>query len=142
MAYLRTVFIVLLTYAMACRGGAVNPQQQADKLIAAWQAVAIAQEFVRKNGYTKAPGSPPLQPESIEFLPPERWAEFRHGKLMPVAYGYRRGRRGGEPGWTVVFEFRPLPNSATGRAVTMDEFGKNAQIEHVDFLLDAVEVKL
>ena len=120
-----------------------NPRVE-NRALSASEAVEMAERFIRDNGYTNYTPPPwrTLVPESIEFLPPEEWREFREDTLHRRAYGYSRGGRRGT-GWTVVFRHkrRGAPTE-TGRAVTMDLDGADIRIEHSDFFLSAVETKL
>jgi len=134
---------------VACFSVAGCAHASANGRLSASAAVARAEEFIRVNGYTKAPLSPlhELTPESLEFWGPDEMATHRHDSLQPQAYGYAKGRRGpnGATGWTVVFcptRSDGDEKRATGRAVTMNEDGANMRVEHVDFFLDAVDKRL
>ena len=101
------------------------PPRLAKGTIDARQAVAIAERFVRENGYTDfVPDDLRcLVPESIEFSrEPRNWLKGRHNQLKPQAVGFRKGSRNDREGWTVGFELVDPTNvtPATGRAVTMD----------------------
>jgi hypothetical protein len=95
--------------------------------LSAEEAVALAEAFVRKIGYSDSP------PERIEGLSADEWeyANSWRNYLQPRAFGYKHeGKRG--PGWTVIFchtakfeEREPL-----GRAVTMNEDGSDIRLEH------------
>jgi hypothetical protein len=109
--------------------------------ISGLDAVALAEKFVKDNGYTAAPPLAPqdLTLESIERVPSrEDLAEARHDSLQPRAYGYGLHGRG----WIVVFCWKSIPEDEVGRAVTMYEDGSRIRMEHKDAILSVVEVKL
>lgn len=106
------------------------------------QAVRAAEEFIVLNGYTDLPPTKDvakLSYESIEWEPDTgKMLERRRNTLERPAYGYlARSRRGA--GWTVVFRFEKpsIRGGGSGRAVTMDSFGRGKRVEHVDFFLKA-----
>ena len=77
------------------------------------EAVLLAEEFVRNNGYTNAPALPPekLILESIERVPSrQELEEARHDSLQPKAYGYGPQGRG----WIVMFCFKAVPDDEAG----------------------------
>lgn len=131
--------LMLLLLTSCDRGG----QNIRRPLLKADDAVVKAEKFVRANGYTarKVWDTSALQPESIEFLPRHEWPSFRHNSLMPRACGWLSGRKGDEPGWTVVFRYshRLSARPDIGRAVTMDPDGSEIRIEHEDIALSAVQ---
>ena len=142
-----TAGLTALILLVGSHSGATPPQGSRPEIDGP-AAVAIAETFVRENGYTEAPALPPkrLTPESLEFEPREKWAQQRHNSLVGQAAGYLAGRRGGAKGWTVTFCYarpktvkEPRP---TGRAVTMDLTGSALQIEHVEIFLDAATTQL
>jgi len=100
------------------------------------QAVALAEQFIAQNGYTDLPpDKTKLAYETIEWeRDADRMLQQRHDTLERHAYGVLRGRKGGEPGWTVVFCYKAHCGSA-GRAVTMNLDGSEPRVEHVDFRL-------
>jgi hypothetical protein len=104
------------------------------------EAVDLAEQFIAQNGYTDLPpDKTKLSYETIEWESNvDRMLQERHDTLERRAYGVRRGRKGGKPGWTVVFRYKhPLDSQArsTGRAVTMNLDGSEPRVEHVDFVL-------
>jgi hypothetical protein len=142
----------VLTFAvgllsLACAAGVVDtarldPEER--------RIVALAEAFVRDNGYTNQPGRPSekLQGESLEFLRREEWPEQRRGTLESSAYGFKRFREGVH-GWFVLFCHDPTRRSSTGgsdrpsgRAVRVNPAGTRAAMMHQDFYLDAVDVRL
>ena len=139
-ADMRFFITLAIIFVVSCGENRANPA----RAITSDEAVSIAQSFVRANGYTThRPGRfETLAAEPIEFLPEDQWREFRHDTLVPRAYGYVRGRKRGEPGWTVVFAHRRPDALGLGRAVTMSRDGTEVQIEHESFILTAVEVTL
>jgi hypothetical protein len=105
------------------------------------EAVRIAEQFVRENGYTGLPPIDPatLQPEGIEYGDRDQWPAHRANTLLPVAKGIRRGAVNDPKGWTVGFAYvKPLRDTSIGRAVTMDEFGEHVRMQHQDFRLDSL----
>ena len=100
------------------------------------EAVALAEQFIAQNGYTDLPpDKTKLSYETIELESNvDRMLQQRHGTLERRAYGIVRGRKGGDPGWTVVFRYKGHTD-ATGRAVTMNLDGTEPRVEHVDFKL-------
>ena len=107
------------------------------------QAVAIAERFVRENGYTDFVPDDlrRLVPESIEFSRARNWLKDRHNTLKPQAVGFRKGSRNDREGWTVGFELVDPTNvtPATGRAVTMDAKGHRIRVEHMGFFLKGLD---
>ena len=104
-------------------------------------AMALAEEFVVENGYTDAaPDRIKRQPD----LEPIEWTsdrsemlERRYNTLRPRAIGAKPGRKGGEAGWSVAFDYsRELPGGRDNcRVVTMDSNGANIRIEHERWVL-------
>ena len=108
--------------------------------------VRIAERFVKQNGYTEftlsVESARHFTPESIEWTNDKiALLKQRHNTLQPRACGYAKKRKGGEPGWAVVFRYasdgRFAQNTKTGRAVTMNENGGAIRMEHVDAILKA-----
>ncbi len=103
-------------------------------------AVALAEKFVVRNGYTDAPPDQvkhDLDFESIEFAENrEEMLRQRRNTLRPRAIGVKRGRRSNKSGWSVAFDFTKSVDANPGscRVVTMDSDGSNIRIEHVDGL--------
>jgi len=100
------------------------------------EAVAFAEQFIAQNGYSDLPpDKTKLSCETIEWEGNvDRMLQERHDTLERHAYGVRRGRKGGDPGWTVVFRYKGHAG-ATGRAVTMNLDGSEPRVEHIDFFL-------
>jgi hypothetical protein len=105
--------------------------------IDAAQAVKIAEQFVRDNGYTDyiPPDTNKLVPESYERLGREDWIARRRNTLRPLALGYFEGARRDPSGWTVGFEYVEPSDRGLGRAVTMDERGGLLRMQHQDLRL-------
>ncbi len=107
------------------------------------QAVQAAERFIQRNGYTDlAPmkETSKLALESIEWTSDKkRILKQRHNTLERKAYGYARGTRWNKSGWTVVFRHieSDYADPKNGRGVTMDAYGRNMRVEHVDALLKA-----
>jgi len=104
------------------------------------EAVALAERFIAENGYTDLPpDKTKLFYESIEWESNvDKLLEQRHDTLERRAYGFRSGRKGGEPGWTIVFRYKYADDEqmrSAGRAVTMNLDGSKPRVEHVDFIL-------
>jgi hypothetical protein len=104
------------------------------------EAVAFAEQFIAQNGYTDMPpDKTKLSYETIEWESNvDRMLEERHDTLQRRAYGVVRSRKGGDPGWTIVFRYKGSSSRgarATGRAVTMKLDGSEPRVEHVDFFL-------
>lgn len=111
------------------------------------EAVRLAEEFIAQNGYTdlRADKSK-LAHETIEWTSNVGdILKQRHDTLARKAYGIVHGRKGGAAGWTVVFRYsHPASKQErrNGRAVTMNLDGSGLRVEHVDFILKYVELKL
>jgi hypothetical protein len=110
-------------------------------------AVRLAEEFVKRNGYTDAPGDEDTMiRESIEWEPDvKKILAQRRNTLEARAYGYAGFGKMGTVGWTVAF--RPVGEAKStkekmGRAVTMDEKFENLRLEHKSFPLANVSKKL
>ncbi len=104
------------------------------------QAIRFAEQFIAQNGYTDLPpDKTKLTYETIEWESNIRETlKYRHDTLERKAYGVVRGRKAGSAGWTVVFRFKhpaDLEERSLGRAVTMNLDGRDARVEHVDFIL-------
>ena len=135
------VFSVLLLFSAAV----VFPAQKQE--LSDVEAVRLAEAFVAQNGYTdlRADKSK-LAHETIEWTSNiDDMLKQRHDTLARKAYGIVHGRKGGAPGWTVVFRYsHPASKQERriGRAVTMNLDGSGLRVEHVDFILKYVERKL
>lgn len=116
------------------------------------KAVRIAEEFIKRNGYTDSPADRDnLSHETVEFYKDiDELLELRHNTLQPKAYGFLRTGKSNKKGWTVVFRFNRAAYknmsdenyNSLGRAVTMNEKFENLRVEHKDIFLKAAEVKL
>lgn len=116
------------------------------------KAFRIAEEFIKRNGYTDAPADKnDLSHETVEFYKNiDELLQLRHNTLQPKAYGFIRNGKLNKKGWTVVFRFNKSAYknmsdedyTSRGRAVTMNEKFENLRVEHKDIFLKAVEVKL
>ncbi|HEX9961054.1 MAG TPA: hypothetical protein VGB00_08980 [Pyrinomonadaceae bacterium] len=121
------------------------------------KAVRLAEEFIRRNGYTDAPADKNnLSRETVEYSGNvDDLLEQRRNSLEPKAYGVSPVGRGNQKGWTVVFRhssrfrdnFKVKDKLVSdpekgGRAVTMNENFQNLLVEHKDFRLEKVEKKL
>jgi hypothetical protein len=104
------------------------------------EAIALAERFIAENGYTDlSPDKTKLSYETIEWESNvDKMLEQRHDTLERRAYGVVSRRKGGEPGWTIVFRYkhpRDRQTRSNGRAVTMNLDGSKPRVEHVDFIL-------
>lgn len=111
------------------------------------EAIKLAEQFIAQNGYTDLPPDrSKLAYETIQWESNvDKMLKGRHDTLERKAYGIVRGRKGGAPGWTVVFRYRHPSNQQmrrNGRAVTMNLDGSEMRVEHVGFILKYVEKKL
>ncbi len=101
-------------------------------------AVALAEEFIVENGYTKATRDRIKQQlvfESIERAHTrDEMLRRRYNTLSPKAIGAKRGRKGSNDGWSIAFDHVPASRDeqATCRVVTMNADGSDIRIEHVD----------
>ncbi len=100
-------------------------------------AIALAEQFIARNGYTSLPRDqvkPDLNPESLEWGDTrEKQLEYRFNTLSPKAIGIKSGARGTHNGWSVAFDYvGGGPSSETCRVVTMTEDGRNLVVQHVD----------
>jgi hypothetical protein len=100
-------------------------------------AVALAESFIAKNGYTQLPReqiNTVLAPESFELASNrEEQLTMRFNRLRPKAIGIKRGGKGESRGWSVAFDFASTDADASNcRVVTMTEDGQNLVLQHVD----------
>jgi hypothetical protein len=120
--------------------------------ITAEQAVRLAEEFIRANGYTDyAPVDVSKLDVDIKEVVTEEDKRLlkdllaeRRNTIKPRAYGWRRGRRNDPTGWTVGFELVETLNNdpSIGQAVEMDRHGADAWLEHMGFDLKSIPNKL
>jgi hypothetical protein len=104
--------------------------------LGARDAVAWAEGFVRKMGYTDTPPEPV---EDEEWPYDDAWRYT----LERRAYGYQHKAAGG-PGWTVIFCLLDAVEAAdpVGRAVAMDEYGSHIRLVQKEIYLRDVEHRL
>ena len=119
------------------------------------QAISIAEEFVKQNGYTDLPPSADisqLSRESLDSEDPEEALESRRNTLERKAIGAKREVSGSYTGgWMVVFrynrdnlELRQLDPDFDelvdkyGRAIKMNEDGSNVRIVHQEIMLEVL----
>jgi hypothetical protein len=102
--------------------------------INALQAVRIAEEFVRDNGYTDfvPPDASKLVAESIEWEGRDQWIANRHNQLRSRALGYLGPGRYQSSGWLVAFRPVEPADRGSARGVSMDEHGRRLRMEHKD----------
>jgi hypothetical protein len=105
---------------------------------AAEHAVRCAEDFVRRNGYTRLPADFAVPAgESIERAgSPPGLRAARAGTLEPGAAGVCTGGEGAHA-FTVVFRHAD-PAAPNARAVTMSPAFGEMRVQHQDFILAAV----
>ena len=149
----KAVFPIVLLCVVGCSESDQAPKRTTSGKptpleITAEQAIRIAEEFIRANGYTD------YSPEDLGNLDvaiPEGTTdednkflkEFlarRRDTIKPRAYGWRRGSRHDPKRWTVGFELvKTLKNDPSiGQAVEMDEHGSDLWVEHMGFNLNSL----
>lgn len=99
-------------------------------------AVKLAEDFVAKNGYTDLPEShikQTLDKENIEWTSTRKeLLKQRRNTLLPTAIGVKHGRKNGQAGWSVAFDYTSQHgNLGSCRVVTMESNGREIRIEHV-----------
>lgn len=140
-------------------GGLVGVQKRTDpcsylpekeKKLIPTEAIRLAECFIIQNGYTdaKLPDNTKLRPESVNPEMNDLTMSMRHDSLERAAYGYMRSTKHAD-GWIVVFRKKRKTEVAklipdyeerikrTGRAVSMDAYGRAIEVEHQDFSLDS-----
>ncbi len=120
--------------------------QPKDRELEAEEAVYLAECFIIQNGYTDLPpiaDKSKLTPENLFPGTDEEGLKMRHDSLERKAYGYERSEIYGGS-WVVMFRYKSRPNPAdfyngkmyeSGRAVTMDFFGRRLRVRHTDYPL-------
>lgn len=135
--------VLLMMSFAACHNSGTAPSSPTTEANAATpvaitkqQAIDLAQQFVKYQGYTATPVQrtmSELQLEPDEYASsPEGILQIRHAQILEKAFGARqfRGSR-----WAVGFEYSDdIPN--IGRYVTMDSAGNNIKMEPKDIELD------
>jgi hypothetical protein len=102
----KAVYSIVLLCVVGCYGSDPPPKRAASDRptpseITAQQAIRIAEEFIRANGYTDYSPEDPSKldvdlPEKMTQEDKEFLTEFlarRRNTIKPRAYGWRRGRR-------------------------------------------------
>lgn len=115
------------------------------------KAIRLAEEFIKRNGYTEAPAEKDkIKFESSEISEDvEKILQSRHNTLEPKAYGISYHTKSGK-GWTVVFKYNEeymktvteMDLKDRGKALTMDENFENLEMQYKDFFLEYAEKKL
>jgi hypothetical protein len=129
-----TILLLSTTNAIA--------QDRPNQNIDCSKAVEIAQAFIASNGYTDLPATADKSKLAFETI--ERTSNSnkilkrRYNTIERKAYGIIHRRRGGSPGWTVVFLYKRNIRGV-GRVVTMDEDGSRIRVEHVAYKLSSIE---
>ena len=120
------------------------------------EAVRLAENFIRENGYTSVPATrtgSDLSRESIDDDEPEKRLAKRSDKLLPKACGVMAPTAESNE-WTVVFCINTRnersrsvsPNldetaRIAGRAVTMEPDGSHPRVLHQNLLFDQPGLK-
>lgn len=143
-----TVTPVKLTFENPCN----YPQPQYRELEAE-EAVYLAECFIIQNGYTDFPpvaDKSKLTPENVFPGTDEEGMKTRRDSLERKAFSYYRSELYGGS-WVVMFRYKPHPDvvkfygdalNYTGRAVTMDFYGKRLRVQHSDYPLRMPEAKI
>jgi len=123
--------ILLLVFAYSLHG----EDKLLEEGISEKEAIQIAEEFVKVQGYTNVPASAPKEEIIFEFMDigkAEDILQYRRGTLNPQAVGARQEGSN----WLVGFRYAKLkPERDTGRAVRMNRNGENPRIVHEDIFL-------
>lgn len=135
--------------------GARQSQQEEPPLLsqAEARAVAVAERFIRENGYTdQAPEVAKVKWDISEVvtvrevgIPRNTVLSWRKGSIKPSAYGFTNEGYNGVPGWTVYFlpargeRLQPHDTRPTGRAVAMSPAFSEVFMPHMDAFLDCAE---
>ena len=153
----KAVYSILLLCVIGCTNSAPAPKRTTSgktnpSEITSEQAVRIAEQFIRANGYT---AHSPEDVSSLDVDIPKEMTEEdkkflnqflgqRKNSIRPRAYGWKRGRRNDPKGWTVGFELvKTLDNDPSiGQAVEMDEHGLDVWVEHMGFYLKSLPNRL
>lgn len=125
----------LCTLLAACLVGCGEKQAANPQAITRAQAIALAERYVRENGYTDQPAvRERLDPESLDWnLPREQALQMRANTLKGKAIGAQAGGRNSEPGWGVAFDYAgSMSDPSICRVVTMDPYGKGLVMQHQD----------
>jgi hypothetical protein len=122
-----------------CLLGLITLQASASETLTRETAVKVAEKFVAENGYTNLPMSRlknVLDNERIEWTSDhQQLVAQRFNTLSPVGIGVRPGRKNGDAGWSVAFDYTANPGAPTVcRVVTMASNGRNIRVEHADGL--------
>lgn len=126
--------VVLLTCA-----GCVTPDhdarpRSAEVRVSRAEAVALAERFIRENGYTDAPAAEVKESLDNEFIQVggsrERLLESRRNTLLPRAIGVKKLSEG----WGVAFQ--GVQSAEVCRVVTMARDGRSVRIEHQNGICD------
>jgi len=154
---LKAVYTIVLLCVAGCGNPDPRPASSASGTvtpsgITVEQAVSIAEEFIRANGYTDYS---PVELSNLDVDMPRVVTEEdkamlkdllaqRRNTIKPRAYGWKRGRRNDPKGWTVGFELVETLNNdpGIGQAVEMDGHGADAWVEHMGFDLKSLPNKL
>ena len=100
------------------------------------QAVALAERFVRENGYTDAPEGEVKRPLDLESLERSRnrreLLKYRRNTLRPRAIGGMGTGEGENAGWEVAFDYVGSSPSDRCRVVRINADGTEARMVHQD----------
>lgn len=124
------ILVVSLFVALACL------HAEAAETVTMEAAIKLAEVFVAENGYTDLPESGvkhALDYERIEWTSARKeLLQRRRNTLLPTAIGAKYGRKNGQAGWSVAFDYTDQSGiSDTCRVVTMDSNGRDILMEHV-----------
>lgn len=111
--------------------------------ITAAQAVRIAEEWMRANGYTNFLPAHPRDPaiDIAEVLVGADEREIlatRRNMVRPRALGYWKGWPREAAGWTVGFEPTKSLGPGVGVLVTMGRDGSHVRVEHMGYSLEGI----
>ena len=111
------------------------------------QAVKIAEDFIKRNGYTIEPADTSVHKLSLELMDGRfsmhQLLTYRHDMLNLKAYGTRRSG----DAWHIAFQYTDtaienftlmgikINGNTQGRAVIMDLTGKKIRMAHKDAVL-------
>lgn len=115
------------------------------------KAIRLAEEFVKRNGYTEVRA----EKDKIAYESEEpsedinKILQNRYKTLEPKAFGLSYHSKSGD-GWTVIFKYNEeylktvteMDLSNRGRAVTMSKNFEEITMQHKDFFLEYAEKKL
>lgn len=157
------LLIVSLFFITSCRNGQIKSETNSEAAAKSTNAnrnpsenneagaIRLAEEFVKRNGYTESPAEKDKLNYEIEepSTDIEVILKSRRNTLEPKAFGISSHSKSGE-GWTVIFKYNEeylktvtdMDLSNRGRAVTMNSNFEEITMQHKDFFLEYAEKKL